>query len=56
MDMDYSIHFHVWTQAGLLELFARLVSEIGLLFEIEAVVRNWMEVIFILRKPIVQAH
>ena len=50
MDMDYSIHYHVWTQAGLLELFGRLVTETGLLFDIEAVVSNWIEVIFILRK------
>lgn len=50
MEMNYSIHFHVWTQAGLFELFGRLQSEIGLNFEIEAAVRNAIEVIFILRK------
>lgn len=50
MAMNYSIHFHVWTHAGLLELFSRLQSEIGLDFEVEAMVRNWIEVIFILRK------
>ncbi len=50
MEMDYSIHYHVWTHGGLLELFAKLQEQIGLDFEIEAVVRNWIEVIFVLRK------
>jgi GT2 family glycosyltransferase/SAM-dependent methyltransferase len=50
MEMNYSIHFHVWTQAGLLALFARLQDELRLGFDVEAVVRNGIEVIFILRK------
>lgn len=50
MEMDYSIHYHVWTQGGLFEMFGRMQSELKLNFEIEATVRNALEMIFILRK------
>lgn len=50
MDIDYSIHFHVWTQAELLELLARLKTDLGFDFDVEIVLKNMIEVIFILRK------
>ena len=48
LSIDYSIHFHVWTERELLELVTtlhRLVS-----FELEVFVRNGMESILILRR------
>lgn len=50
MDFDYSIHFHVWTQAEILELFAAMRTRYALDFEIEVVVRNAIEVMIVLRK------
>jgi SAM-dependent methyltransferase len=50
MAIDYSIHFHVWTQAEMLELFARLKTDYDFPFEVEAIVKNGMELIAILRK------
>lgn len=50
MAIDYSIHFHVWTQAELLELLARLEMELHFDFDVEVVMKNAIEVIFILRK------
>ena len=52
MSIDYSIHYHVWTPLGMLELILALrkltAFEIELFFENDGV-----EVIFILRKPAV---
>ena len=48
MEIDYSIHYHVWTQSEMLELliaFRKMVS-----FEVELCLKNGPEVIFILRK------
>lgn len=54
MDKDYSIHFHVWTQATfmsfVLVLKDELAANLGLHFEIEQVFKNESEVIVILRK------
>lgn len=50
MDIDYSIHFHVWTQAELLEFFGRLVTELGFAFDVELVLKNAIELIVVLRK------
>jgi SAM-dependent methyltransferase len=50
MDFDYSIHFHVWTQAEVLELFAAMKTRCGVDFDIEAIVKNGIEVIVVLRK------
>lgn len=50
MDIDYSIHFHVWTQAELLEFFGRLVTELGFAFDVELVLKNALELIVVLRK------
>jgi SAM-dependent methyltransferase len=48
MSMDYSIHFHVWTQAEMFELIVRLRQMAN--FEVEVSLRHEAEVIFILRK------
>ena len=50
IDIDYSIHFHVWTQAEFLELLSRLMSELRFTFDVEATVKNGIELIAILRK------
>ncbi len=47
-----NIHFHVWTQAEMVELFARMKRDLGIPIEIEAVGRNGHEVVLILRKTI----
>jgi hypothetical protein len=46
---DYSIHFHVWTQADLAELMYHIQDRLGN-FEIEAVRRRNIENIVVLRK------
>jgi GT2 family glycosyltransferase/SAM-dependent methyltransferase len=46
---NYSIHFHVWTQADLLELLVHCQERFGT-FEIEAVRRRGLENIVVLRK------
>ena len=48
MEMNYSIHFHVWTQFEMLDLISSLRGMVT--FEIELVLRNENEVVFILRK------
>jgi predicted SAM-dependent methyltransferase len=50
MEMDYSIHFHVWTQAELIEFFGKLRVEYGLPLSIEFMILNVIEIIFVLRK------
>lgn len=47
-EMNYSIHFHVWTQREMMELFDHLRSRVE--FEIEAFLRHDTECIFLLRK------
>jgi SAM-dependent methyltransferase len=49
MEMRYSIHFHVWNAADLLELVAGLQRFAS--FEPELFLRNGIETILILRKP-----
>ena len=46
----YSIHFHAWTQAELLELLQTAARELELDFDIELMLKNGHEVIFVLRK------
>jgi predicted SAM-dependent methyltransferase len=46
----YSIHFHVWTQADVLELLVELRQRFGLSFDVETAIRNGHENIFVLRK------
>jgi SAM-dependent methyltransferase len=50
MELNYSIHFHVWTAATLLEFLVALPKQFGLAFAIEAAVRNGMETICVLRR------
>lgn len=48
MSTDYSIHYHVWTQAEMLELIVALRRMVS--FEVDLCLKNGPEVIFILRK------
>jgi predicted SAM-dependent methyltransferase len=48
LEMDYSIHYHVWTQAEMFELVVELRKMVS--FELELSLKNGGEVIFILRK------
>jgi predicted SAM-dependent methyltransferase len=50
MEMDYSIHYHVWTQAEMLELMCTLQKRLSFPFSLEFLLRNGHEVIFLLRK------
>jgi len=50
MEIDYSIHYHVWTQFELAELLAFVKREYGLPFTIELLYMNSVEVIAVLRK------
>ena len=48
LSIDYSIHYHVWTQAEMLELIVALRKMTS--FEMELCLKQETEVIFILRK------
>lgn len=51
MDMNYSIHFHAWTQTEMIELIAYLKQKLS--FEVELMYRNEQhinEMIWVLRK------
>ena len=48
--IDYSIHFHAWTQADALELLVALQRELGIAYDLEVAVRNGHENVFVLRK------
>jgi len=48
LSIDYSIHYHVWTQAEMLEMVVELRKMVS--FELELCLKNGGEVIFILRK------
>ena len=48
LDMDYSIHYHVWEASGLLEFVTTLQRMLRL--EVELFLRNGFETILILRK------
>lgn len=50
MGMDYSIHFHVWTQAEMFDFLAAFRRTLGLSFDIEMFLKIEHECIFILRK------
>jgi SAM-dependent methyltransferase len=49
LDMNYSIHFHVWTEVQLVELLLSIWQRLDLSFVIELMLKNGEEVIFILR-------
>ena len=48
LSIDYSIHFHVWSETELLELVAALHRLVR--FELELFLRNGLESILIARK------
>lgn len=48
MDLDYSIHFHCWTQQEALEMLQYIQPQIR--FDIEMMMLNIEEIIFVLRK------
>jgi SAM-dependent methyltransferase len=50
MSMNYSIHFHCWTQVELLELLVSVRRGLDLPFEVELLLRNGHEILAILRK------
>ncbi len=53
MSMDYSIHYHAWTEMEMMELLIYLRKTIGIEFSIELVLRLEVEIVMILRKGIV---
>ena len=50
LEMDYSIHYHVWTQAEMFEFLAAFKKTLELAFDIELFLKYEHECIFILRK------
>jgi SAM-dependent methyltransferase len=50
LDRGYSIHFHAWTQAELIDLVRTAAEELGLSFDVELMLKNGLEIIFVLRK------
>ncbi len=48
--MDYSIHYHVWTELEFLELLMYCRSKLNMPFRVECLRHNEFEIIFILRK------
>ena len=50
MQIDYSIHFHVWSQSSMLDFFSGLQRMMPEVFEIEAFLKYQEECIWILRK------
>lgn len=45
-----NIHFHVWTQRGIIELLLNVQRDFGFRFEIEMIARNGKELVVVLRK------
>lgn len=52
IDINYSIHFHVWTQVEFLELLLYCQNKLPFTFEIELLQKNGIEFIVILRKAV----
>jgi len=50
MESGYRIHYHVWTTKEMIEMLIRLNNDFGIDFEVEAMLKNHHEVIFIIRK------
>jgi predicted SAM-dependent methyltransferase len=50
MDIDYSIHFHAWTEFEMLELLAFLKKDLAFVFDVEMVFKRDYEIIMILRR------
>jgi SAM-dependent methyltransferase len=51
-DVNYSIHFHVWTQVEFLELLLYCRSNLSFPIEIELIQKNGVELIVVLSKTI----
>ena len=54
MNIDYSIHYHAWTQTEIIELVTTLKKNFFFNFEVELIYKNIDEVIIILKKTIKQ--
>lgn len=52
MNIDYSIHYHAWTQTEIIELVATLKKKFSFGFEVELICKNMGEVIIILKKTV----
>ena len=50
LERGYSIHFHAWTQTQLLEVIRIAADELDLDFDVELMLKNAHEVIFVLRR------
>jgi predicted SAM-dependent methyltransferase len=50
LERGYSIHFHAWTQWELLEVVKTAAQELKLNFDIELMLKNRHEVVFVLRR------
>lgn len=50
VEADTHIHYHVWTQAEMLEMLLALKNDLNFGFEFELFIKNYLEVIFILKK------
>jgi len=50
MHIDYSIHYHVWTLTGIIEIILAMKHELHFPFELEFFVKNEDEVIIVFRK------
>lgn len=48
--MDYSIHYHAWTEWELMEMLVYLKRQAGLSFAVELLFHNHIEIVMILRK------
>jgi SAM-dependent methyltransferase len=49
-EQNYSIHFHCWDPAGLMELFSRLPRDAGLAYDVVEFLQNGAECLVILEK------
>lgn len=50
LDQGYSIHFHVWTQADLMDFLTFVARTYGLAYSVELMLMNQFEVLVLLRK------
>jgi predicted SAM-dependent methyltransferase len=49
VEIDYSIHFHVWTEIQILELLLSMRERLALAFDVELMIKSGEENIFIVR-------
>ena len=49
-DIKYSIHYHVWTQQEMVDLFYKTREKFSLKLEIQAMINNVHEVVFVVQK------